>query len=112
MNGPTMNGSLDQSRRCVFKGGLAEEVIECRKHKRGILPLSSGGFQRSPPRKFLNFGRFYVRFNGVLCVLDEISVVFGHNLLLEKIFLVKRETECCTKLFSDNYVFFLKSMFL
>ena len=47
-----------------------------------------------------------MRFNGVLCVWDEISVVFGHDLLLEKIFLVKPDTECCTKLFSDSYVFF------
>ena len=31
---------------------------------------------------------------------------FGHDLLLEKIFLVTRETECCTKLFSDSHDFF------
>ena len=31
---------------------------------------------------------------------------FGHNLLLEKIFLVTRETECWTKLFSDSHDFF------
>ena len=31
---------------------------------------------------------------------------FGHNLLLEKIFLVRRETECWTKLFSDSHDFF------
>ena len=31
---------------------------------------------------------------------------FGHNLLLEKMFLVKRETECWTKLFSDSHDFF------
>ena len=31
---------------------------------------------------------------------------FGHILLLEKIFLVTRETECWTKLFSDSHDFF------
>ena len=31
---------------------------------------------------------------------------FGHDLLLENIFLVTRETECWTKLFSDNHNFF------
>ena len=31
---------------------------------------------------------------------------FGHDLLLEKIFLVTRDTECCTKLFSDSHNFF------
>ena len=31
---------------------------------------------------------------------------FGHDLLLEKIFLVMRETECWTKLFSDSHDFF------
>ena len=40
---------------------------------------------------------------------------FGHDLLLEKIFLVTQETECWTKLFSDSHDFFLLffySMFL
>ena len=32
---------------------------------------------------------------------------FGHDLLLEKIFLVTRETECWTKLFSDSHDIFL-----
>ena len=32
---------------------------------------------------------------------------FGHDLLLEKIFLVTRETKCWTKLFSDSHDFFL-----
>ena len=31
---------------------------------------------------------------------------FGQDLLLEKIFLVTRETECWTKLFSDSHDFF------
>ena len=39
---------------------------------------------------------------------------FVHDLLLEKIFLVMRETECWTKLFSDSHNFFtfFYSMFL
>ena len=32
---------------------------------------------------------------------------FCHDLLLEKIFLVMRETECWTKLFSDSHIFFI-----
>ena len=31
---------------------------------------------------------------------------FGHNFLLEKIFLVTQETECWTNLFSDSHDFF------
>ena len=31
---------------------------------------------------------------------------FGHDLLLEKIFLVTQETQCWTKLFSDSHDFF------
>ena len=39
---------------------------------------------------------------------------FGHDLLLEKIFLVTRENECWTKLFSDSldFLLFFYSMFL
>ena len=40
---------------------------------------------------------------------------FGHNLLLEKLFLVTREAECWTKLFSDShdfFIFFLKHVSL
>ena len=37
---------------------------------------------------------------------------FGHNLLLEKIFLVTRETKCWTKLFSDGHNFFLQHVSL
>ena len=55
-----------------------------------------------------------MRFNGVLCVWDQILVV-----LATKIFLVASETECWTKLFSDSHMFvvvffllFLFSMFL
>ena len=53
-----------QGRRRVFKSGPAEEAIECRggEHKRGVIPPLVRGVRGSPPRKFLNFERFYVRF--------------------------------------------------
>ena len=41
----------------------------------GNCPSPKGGLGGSPPRKFLNFERLSVRFNGVLCVRDKISVV-------------------------------------
>ena len=63
---------------------------------------------------FFNFGRFYVRFDGVFMHLEQDFSPFGHDLLQEKIFLVLRETECWTKLFSDSHDFFtfFYSMFL
>ena len=42
-------------------------------------------------------------FNGVFMLLGPDFSPFGHDLLLEKIFLVTRETECSTKLFSDSH---------
>ena len=53
--------------------------------ERNYSPLVSWG---PPPRNCLNFERFYVRFNGFLCIWVKISVVNGHNLLLEKKFLL------------------------
>ena len=55
-----------QGRRPVFKSGPAEEAIKCRRHERGestrgVSPLVRGAWG-PPPRKFLNFERFYVRF--------------------------------------------------
>ena len=47
-----------------------------------------------------------MRLNGVFMHLGPDFSPFGHNLLLEKIFLVTRETECWTKLFSDSHDFF------
>ena len=44
--------------------------------------------------------------NGILMRLGQDFSRFGHNLLLEKIFLVTSETECWTKLFSDSHIFF------
>ena len=50
----------------------------------GLFPLSLGGFVGPPPRQFLNFERFYVRYLMVfLCIWDQILVV-----LVTKIFLV------------------------
>ena len=72
---------MHQGRRRVFKSDPAEEDIQCRRHERGestrggIIPPLVRGVWGPPPRKFLNFERFYVRFNGVLCVWDRILVV-------------------------------------
>ena len=49
-----------QGRRRVFKSGPAEEAVECRRHEMGESTRSLGGFGGPPPRKFLNFERFYV----------------------------------------------------
>ena len=54
-------------------------------------------------------------FYGVFMHLGPDFSPFGHDLLLEKIFLVRRETEYWTKLFSDSHDFlllFFYSMFL
>ena len=59
-----------QGHRSVFESGPAEKAIECRRHERGgehergggSFPLSLGGFGGPPPRNFLNFEHFYVRF--------------------------------------------------
>ena len=53
------------------------------RHERGLFPLSLGRFGGPPPGKFLKIGRFYVRFNGGLCVWGQILVV-----LVTKIFRV------------------------
>ena len=63
---------------------------------------------------FLILGASMCVFNGVFMQLGPDFSPFGHDLLLEKIFLVTRETECWTKLFSDSNDFFtfFYSMFL
>ena len=48
-----------------------------------------------------------MRFNGVFMHLGADFSPFGHDLLLEKIFLVTRETECWPKLFSDSHDFLI-----
>ena len=40
--------------------------------REGLFPLSLGGFVGPPLIIFLNFERFYVRFNGFLCVWVQI----------------------------------------
>ena len=45
-------------------------------------------------------------FNAFFMHLGPNFSPFGHDLLLEKIFLITRETECWTKLFSDSHDFF------
>ena len=54
----------------------------------GLFPLWQCGFGGPPPRTFLNFERFYVRFKWGLMRLGPDFSRLGHNLLLEKIFLV------------------------
>ena len=51
-------------------------------------PSRKGGFGGPLPRIFLNFERFCVRFNGGFRRFGPDFCRFGHNLLLEKIFLV------------------------
>ena len=72
----------------------------------GLIPLSTGVLG-DLPHFFFNFGRFHVSFNGGYMHLGPDFSPFGHDLLLEKIFLVMRVTECWTKLFSDSHDFFL-----
>ena len=63
---------------------------------------AEGGFWGSPPSFFFKFWALLCAF---LMVGPDFSR-FGHNLLLEKIFLVTQETKCWTKLFSDSHDFF------
>ena len=64
---------IDRSQgRCrVFESGPVEESIEYRRHERGksmrggLSPLVRGVWGASPEIFFLNFERFYVRFNGI-----------------------------------------------
>ena len=41
---------------------LSAEGTRGAEHERGLFPLALGGFGGPPPGKFLNFGRFYMRF--------------------------------------------------
>ena len=64
---------------------------------------------------FFNFGRFYERFYWGFMHLGPDFSPFGLILLREKIFLVTRETECWTKLFTDSHdysTFFLQHVSL
>ena len=84
----------------------------------GLIPLSTGGggggCLGGLAQFFLILGASMCVFNGVFMHLGPDLGPFGLNLLLEKIFLVTRETECWTKLFSDSHdflYFFFYSMF-
>ena len=55
---------------------------------RGGISPSYQGVAGPPPRNFLNFERFYVLFKWGFMRLGPDFSRFGHNLLLEKIFLV------------------------
>ena len=82
--GPFATPWRDQGRRRVFKSGPAEEAIECRRHEsgestRGDHSPSLQGVWGPPPRKFLNFERFYVRFNGFFMRLGPDFSRFGHK---------------------------------
>ena len=71
-----------------------------------LIPLSTGGFRGFPPSFFLILGASMCVFNGIFMHLGPDFSPFGHDILLEKIFLVTRETECWTKMFSDSHDFF------
>ena len=71
-----------------------------------LIPLSTGGFRGFPPSFFLILCASMCVFNGFFMHLGPDFRHFGHDLLLEKIFLVTRETKCWTKLFSDSHDFF------
>ena len=63
--------------------------------ERGLIPLLTGGFRGSPPSfLFFIFGASKCVLMGIFMHLGPDFSPFGHNLLLEKIFLVMRETEC------------------
>ena len=95
------NYILLQRRRCIFKRvseGVSHRVLkapEGGKHKRGDNSRSRQGV----------WGLLYVRFKGGFMRQGPDFSRFGHNRLLEKIFLVARGTECWTNLFSDSHDF-------
>ena len=74
----------------------------------GLIPLSTGegGGEGVSPKFFLILGASMCVFSWFFMHLGPDFSPFGHDLLLEKIFLVMRETECWTKLFSDSHDFF------
>ena len=93
--------SPNQGRRRVFKSGPAEEPIECWRHERGegtrggiIPPLvregggGGGGLGGAPQRLFLILSASTCVFNVFFLCLGPDFSRFGHDPLLEKIFLV------------------------
>ena len=72
----------------------------------GLIPLSTGGFRGSAPIFFLILGASMCIFNEIFMHLRPDFSPFGHDLLLENIFLVTRETECWTK---SHFFYFFSS---
>ena len=68
-------------------------------HKRGIIPLSLGGFGGPPPRKVLSASMCV--FNGIFMRLGPDFSRFGHKDISCRV-----RTECWTKLVSDSHMFF------
>ena len=74
------------------KAFCAKRAIRLRRvlktQKGGLIPLSTGGFRGSPPSFFLILGASMCVFNGFFMHSGPDFSPFGHDLLLEKIFLV------------------------
>ena len=88
----------------AFCAQLAIRLHRVLKTREGrLIPLSTGGGggggKRVSSKFVINFGRSMCVFNGGFMHLGPDFSPFGHDFLLEKIFLVTRETECWTKLF-------------
>ena len=89
------------------KAFCAQRASSANDTRGGLIPLSTGGFRGSPPSFFFQFWALLCAFlMGFFMHLGQDFSPFGQDLLLEKIFLVTRETECWTKLFSDSHDFF------
>ena len=86
----------------LFAPSEQSDYIEGRRHetsRQGVLGVLPQFF-------FLILGASMCVFNGFFMHLEQDFSPFGHDLLLEKIFLVTRETKCWTKLFLDSHDFF------
>ena len=71
---------------CAQRAIRLHRVLKTREG--GLIPLSTGGFRGSPPSSFLILGASMCVFNGVFMHLGPDFSPFGHDFLLEKIFLV------------------------
>ena len=76
----------------------------------GLSPLC-GGFWGTSPKIFLNFERFYVRFNGVFMRLGPDFSRFGHDLLLERYFLSHEKPNTGQNCFQTVTIFFFIMFF-
>ena len=89
---------------CAQRAIRLHRVLKTREGR--LIPLSTGGFRGSPLSLFLILGASMCVFNGGFMHLGPDFSPFGHDFLLEKIFLVTRETQCWIKLFLDSHNFF------